>query len=26
MKRDFNKWIASLGPGAPVQSLTELRN
>jgi amidase len=26
MKRDFNRWIASLGPGAPVQSLTELRN
>ena len=26
MKRDFNKWIASLGPAAPVRSLTELRN
>jgi amidase len=26
MKRDFNKWLASLGPGAPVKSLTELRN
>jgi amidase len=25
MKRDFNKWLASLGPGAPVRSLTELR-
>jgi amidase len=25
MKRDFNKWLASLGPGAPVTSLTELR-
>src|SRR5262249_32175864 len=25
MKRDFNKWLASLGPGAPVQTLTELR-
>jgi amidase len=25
MKRDFNKWIASLGPAAPVKSLTELR-
>jgi len=25
MKRDFNKWIASLGPNAPVKSLTELR-
>jgi amidase len=25
MKRDFNKWLASLGPGAPVKSLTELR-
>ncbi|MGH9786850.1 MAG: amidase family protein, partial [Terriglobia bacterium] len=25
MKRDFNKWLASLGPGAPVKSLAELR-
>ena len=25
MKRDFNKWLASLGPTAPVESLTELR-
>src|SRR6202011_4388947 len=25
MKRDFNKWLASLGPGAPVKSLTALR-
>jgi amidase len=25
MKRDFNKWLASLGPGAPVASLTALR-
>lgn len=25
MKRDFNKWLASLGPSAPVTSLTELR-
>jgi amidase len=25
MKRDFNKWLASLGPDAPVKSLTELR-
>jgi amidase len=25
MKRDFNKWLASLGPGAPVKTLTELR-
>jgi amidase len=25
MKRDFNKWLASLGPNAPVKSLTELR-
>ena len=24
-KRDFNKWLASLGPGAPVGTLTELR-
>ncbi|HKZ08223.1 MAG TPA: amidase family protein [Methylomirabilota bacterium] len=26
MKRDFNKWLQSLGPTAPVKSLTELRN
>jgi amidase len=26
MKRDFNKWLESLGPSAPVKSLTELRN
>src|SRR4029077_10861419 len=25
MKRDFNKWLATLGPTAPVESLTELR-
>jgi len=25
MKRDFNKWLASLGPVAPVKTLTELR-
>ena len=25
MKRDFNKWLASLGPSAPVRTLTELR-
>ena len=25
MKRDFNHWLASLGPTAPVKSLTELR-
>jgi amidase len=26
MKRDFNKWLASVGPTAPVKTLTELRN
>jgi amidase len=26
MKRDFNAWLASLGPSAPVRTLTELRN
>jgi amidase len=26
MKRDFNKWLESLGPSAPVRSLTELRH
>src|SRR4029077_3560786 len=25
MKRDFNKWLGSLGPSAPVKTLTELR-
>ena len=25
MKRDFNNWLRSLGPSAPVKSLTELR-
>ena len=25
MKRDFNNWLKSLGPRAPVKSLTELR-
>ena len=25
MKRDFNKWLATLGPAAPVKSLKELR-
>jgi amidase len=25
MKRDFNAWLATLGPTAPVKSLTELR-
>jgi amidase len=25
MKRDFNVWLASLGPSAPVKTLTELR-
>jgi amidase len=25
MKRDFNAWLASLGPKAPVKTLTELR-
>ncbi len=26
MKRDFSAWLRSLGPAAPVKSLTELRN
>jgi amidase len=26
MKRDFNKWLASLGQRAPVKTLTELRH
>ena len=26
MKRDFNLWLKSLGPSAPVQTLTELRH
>jgi amidase len=25
MKRDFNRWLASLGPTAPVKTLSELR-
>jgi len=25
MKRDFNKWLDTLGPSAPVKTLTELR-
>src|SRR5262249_56577112 len=25
MKRDFNLWLKSLGPAAPVKTLTELR-
>jgi amidase len=25
MKRDFNQWLASLGPSAPVKTLSELR-
>jgi len=25
MKRDFNKWLETLGPSAPVKTLTELR-
>jgi amidase len=25
MKRDFNAWLSSLGPSAPVKTLTELR-
>ncbi len=25
MKRDFNRWLASLGPSAPVKTLTELK-
>jgi amidase len=25
MKRDFNTWLATLGPAAPVKSLTDLR-
>jgi amidase len=25
MKRDFNKWLATLGPSAPVKTLTQLR-
>jgi len=25
MKRDFNRWLATLGPTAPVKTLTELR-
>jgi len=26
MKRDFNAWLRTLGPSAPVKTLTELRN
>ena len=26
VKRDFNAWLSTLGPGAPVKTLTELRN
>src|SRR5262249_34905363 len=26
MKRDFNAWLKTLGPSAPVKTLTELRN
>jgi amidase len=26
MKRDFDAWLRSLGPGAPVKTLTELRS
>ena len=26
MKRDFNAWLSTLGPGAPVKTLTELRS
>jgi amidase len=26
MKRDFNDWLASLGPAAPVRTLSELRD
>lgn len=26
MKRDFNAWLSTLGPSAPVKTLTELRN
>jgi amidase len=26
MKRDFNAWLATLGPGAPIKTLTELRD
>ena len=25
MKRDFNAWLASLGPASPIKTLTELR-
>ena len=25
MKRDFNRWLSTLGPAAPVKTLTELR-
>jgi len=26
MKRDFNRWLSTLGPAAPVHTLTELRD
>src|SRR5262247_2770766 len=26
MKRDFNKWLSTIGPDAPIKTLTELRN
>src|SRR5206468_12535426 len=26
MKRDFNQWLATLGPSAPLRTLTDLRN
>ena len=26
MKRDFNRWLSTLGPDAPIKTLTELRN
>lgn len=26
MKRDFNKWLATLGPSVPVKTLAQLRN
>ncbi len=26
MKRDFNAWLAALGPSAPLKTLTDLRN
>jgi amidase len=26
MKRDFNRWLTTLSPGAPIKTLTELRH